>query len=158
MLHIRQDPTDPHGSSDRIGRVLPEHVQRMYDELKLFLEEHPDWLTEVDSPDRILQLCAMGAYEAWVALSPKGELEVLGICSWDRHQFESYYHILYLAGSNLWAHFRAGLAEAEKYTYLNGGAEIVLLGRHGWKRALRRFGYESPKVLLSKNVRKARGN
>jgi hypothetical protein len=158
VLHIVQDPTDPYANSARIGRILPQDMRFMWEELKIFLEGHPEWPTTVDSVDMILRKCAEGSWEPWVALARDGSIEVLGICTWELHEFERYYHIIYLAGTNLWRHFKAGLAECERYVYLNGGAEIILVGRPGWKRALRRFGYTSPKEYLSKNVRKTRGN
>ena len=158
MLHIVADPKDPHSKPNRIGRIRPDDVKYMWEDLKLFLETHPEWPVTVDSPDVILQRCAMGMWEPWIALGEKGEIEVLGLCVWDRHERESYYRIIYLAGSNLWRHFKAGLVEAERYVFLNGGAEIILVGRVGWKRALRRFGYTSPKEYLSKNVRRSRGH
>ena len=65
VLHIVQDPTDPYANSARIGRILPQDMRFMWEELKIFLEGHPEWPTTVDSVDMILRKCAEGSWEPW---------------------------------------------------------------------------------------------
>lgn len=157
-MYIVPDPTEWDSTTVGIGRILPEAIPIIWRDLEAFLALHPAWLTEVDGIEGVLNFCARGVYEAWVALSRRGDVEVLGICQWDRHKYESYYHILYLGGKNLRAYLKAGLGEAERYAYANGAAEIIFTGRWGWKRLLRRFGYGQPVVQLRKNVRKVLGH
>jgi hypothetical protein len=151
-------PANPTDDPGRIGLLPPDATRALAAEFRAFFALYPAWLTQVDTPEHIIERCVIGLYEPWMALDEDGTPEILGICGWERHKNMSFYHILYIGGKNLREHLVEGMKELEKYVYMNGGSEIIFTGRPGWSRLLAPYGYGPKEIRLSKNVTRALGH
>jgi hypothetical protein len=141
----------------RIAKLTPEAVKALEADIVSFFTQYPALLTHLNSPEMLLNYLRNGIWHGWTALDSGGAMEIFGICAWEVHERDAYYHVLYIGGKNLKEHLTAGLKELEKFVHLNSGSSIIFHGRPGWSRLLAPYGYTSM-TYLQKNVRKAMGH
>lgn len=141
------------------GKVTLEMVPGIWKEFVDMVEAYDGgWLESVD-PVEVFTAVMHGQIELWAAFD---DMRLVGgmAAAWERHAKASYYHIIWLGGQpgRIDSFLSNGLEKIEKYALAMGARDVVALGRKGWERKLKAFGYVSRYVQVRKNVREAWSN
>ena len=140
-------------NSDEFGKVPSEQILPFWDEMSKMIEERAgEWLEIIDLQD-IFKGIILGVLEAWVAIDDQGRMAGFVICQWEVYPKRKFYNILTICGDGLDTYLDQGLKKIEKYACMGGAYEIILQGRFGWKRKLKKYGYTQSRIQLRKNVR-----
>ena len=139
-------------SKPEVGLVEKEMIPYLWPQiLEILLEKGKKWLEIVDERDVYVQLCR-GEVDLWCAMHG-GRLDGFMICGWERHGRGSYYHVIFLAGEKLEKYLSIGLEKIERYASIMSATEVVLEGRKGFARLLRKHGYYQNTIRMRKSVR-----
>lgn len=127
----------------------------LWPQLKSMIESHDGgWLDTVE-PVEVISLVVGGKLDVWAAFDG---MELVGgvIAGLEDHGKKSFYQIYWLGGSGGLDRFiLPGLEKIEKYALDVGASEVVALGRKGWERKLKPYGYGVKYTQVRKDVRKA---
>jgi hypothetical protein len=115
----------------------------------ILMEFGKKWL-ETYSLEEVCQSLTTGYMDVWIA-GEDGVAEGVTLCAWECHAHKKFYHILFCGGRGLEKYFD-GLEKIEQYVCMSGGAEVLLEGRLGWGRRLKKHGYSQTTVKLRKPV------
>lgn len=107
---------------------------------------------EVVSVEEVFGWLVDGRADLWLAMQNQ-EVDGFLIGHWEIFTHSRRYVVLYIAGTGLEKYFKQGLTKLEQYCSIMGGKELVLEGRKGWVRKLKRYGYYQDTVKLRKGTR-----
>lgn len=135
-----------------IGRVSdPNLLLAIWPDVEAILEERgKEWL-KIVTPREVWMGVVQLKWDMWIGTYDR-ELEMVGICAWEPHELQKYYHIIWLGGKNLAKYMEPALRLVEQYASLQGATEVVATGRFGWMRLLKDEGYLASTVQVRKNV------
>ena len=131
------------------GLVPTELVPQVWPEVEAILQEKGKRWLETVSEAEVFGWLTSGQCDLWLGCQG-GKIDGFVIGCWEEHARAKRYCILYIAGAGLEKYIGKGLAKLEQYCCMFGGSEVVLEGRRGWARWLRRFGYSQTSVKLRK--------
>ena len=154
MEHKEHLPEDPNAQESLVdvGRVSREQLMIVYPSLHYIFHQF-DGLQETFNFTELFTLLQRGdVYECWIGYD-KGNIEAFLITAIIRYEKKAVMHIVGVVGENLISKYiPRGFQKIEQYAALMGVTEIVLDGRKGWDRVLRKYGY-GVTLQMRKNIK-----
>lgn len=108
------------------------------------------WLETVSEAE-VFGWLVEGKADLWMAAQNQ-IVDGFVIGSWEVHDRKKRYCVVFIAGEGLEKYIRQGLEKLEQFCSILGGSELVLEGRKGWVRWLKKYGYHQDTVKLRKTT------
>ena len=109
------------------------------------------WLETVSEAE-VFGWLIEGRCDLWLGVQDQ-VVDGFVVANWEVNDRRRRYVVVYIAGAGLDKYIVDGLAKLEQYCSILGGTELVLEGRKGWVRKLRRYGYGQYAVKMRKSTK-----
>jgi len=132
------------------GLVPTMYVVALWHQVQPLLLEHgQEWL-KTFSLEEVCHALTSGQMDLWIA-GENGFAEGVALCAWETHALKKFYHILFCGGCGLEKYIH-NLDLIEQYACMCGAQDVIVEGRRGWARKLKKLGYTQTTVKLRKPV------
>lgn len=136
----------------RVWLVERENINSVWQAVEQVIVENGQEFLEWYSLPELWEELHRGGMDLWVVVE-EGKIIVVGLCGTERHARKAAYHVYWVGGKGFLKHRRDGIARIEQFAKEVVGAEWVMInGRPGWIRAMKKFGYNIATYRIEKRV------
>lgn len=144
--------TEPLGSNSAdLKRVLPEHIEVMWETICHIMDEHPGGMLDWFHRDSLLASIKRDGIDCWVGVE-NGRVDMAGFSLIERYKNFSRLQFMWGGGKNFKKYWAIGAERLEQWAAVHQCKDIYVMGHPGLEWLLRDLGYKQKEVVLSKDV------